>query len=81
MVVDVSSCKWDGETRTLTTVANEMHEEGLKAFEGAAWFKDKFRYLKKKDLKLSLGLPRRNYSILTALTQLKLFTIAIKYLF
>jgi hypothetical protein len=47
LVAEISSCKWDGETRTLTTVANEKHEEGLKTFEGAAWFKDEFMYLKK----------------------------------
>jgi hypothetical protein len=47
LVVEISSCKWDCETRTLTTVANEKHEEGLKAFEGEAWFKDEFGFLKK----------------------------------
>jgi hypothetical protein len=47
LVAEISSCKWDGKTRTLTTVANEQHEEGLKAFEWAAWFKDEFGFLKK----------------------------------
>jgi hypothetical protein len=36
LVAEISSCKWDGKTRTLTTAADEKHEEGLKAFEGAA---------------------------------------------
>jgi hypothetical protein len=47
LVAEISSCKWDCKTRTLTTVADENHVEGLKAFEGAAWFKDEFGYLKK----------------------------------
>jgi hypothetical protein len=47
LVADVSLCKLDGETRTLTIVANKKHEEGLKAFEGVAWFKHEFGYLKK----------------------------------
>ena len=32
LVAEISSCKWDCKTRTLTTIADEMHEEGLKAF-------------------------------------------------
>jgi hypothetical protein len=47
LVAEISSCKWDGKTRTLTTVADEKHEKVLKAFEGVAWFKDEFGFLKK----------------------------------
>ncbi len=47
LVSDVSSCKWDSKTRTITTVADIEHERELKAFEGAAWFKDEFGFLKK----------------------------------
>ncbi len=56
LVAEVSSCLWDGETRTLTTVANEKHEKVLKAFERAEWSSGTL----KKNLKLSLSLPRRN---------------------
>jgi hypothetical protein len=47
LVAEISLCKWDDKTRTLTTVVDEKHEEGLKAFEGVAWFKDEIGYLKK----------------------------------
>jgi hypothetical protein len=46
-VAEVATCKWDNATRTLTTRADERHEKAIKAFEGAAWFKDEFRMLKK----------------------------------
>jgi hypothetical protein len=47
LVAEVSTCKWDHATRTLTTRADERHEKAIKAFKGAAWFKDKFGMLKK----------------------------------
>jgi hypothetical protein len=47
LVAEVSLCKWDGVTQTLTTPADEKHEKSIKAFEGAAWFKDEFGILKK----------------------------------
>jgi hypothetical protein len=47
LVAEVSTCKWDRATRTLTTRADERHEKAIKAFEGAAWFKDEFGMLKK----------------------------------
>jgi hypothetical protein len=47
LVSEVSSCKWDSKTRTITTVADVKHECELKAFEGEAWFKDEFCFLKK----------------------------------
>ncbi len=31
----------------MTTPSDEKHEKAIKAFEGAAWFKDKFGFLKK----------------------------------
>jgi hypothetical protein len=40
-------CKWDSKTRTLTTPEDEKHEREIKAFEGVAWFKDEFGFLKK----------------------------------
>ena len=54
LVAEVPLCKWDGATRTLTTPADEKHEKVIKAFEGAAWFKDEFGILKKG----SKGPPR-----------------------
>ncbi len=47
LVTEVSLCKWDRNTRTLITPANEKHKKKLKAFDGAAWFKDEFGFLKK----------------------------------
>jgi hypothetical protein len=81
LVAEVSSsCKWDGKTRTLTTVADEKLEKRLKTFEGAAWFKGEFRFLKKGP-NLNLVFPQRNCSTSTAPTWIKLFTIPIKYPF
>jgi hypothetical protein len=47
LVAEVATCKWDRVTRTLTTRADEKHEKAVKAFEGAAWFKDEFGMLKR----------------------------------
>jgi hypothetical protein len=80
LVAEISSCKWDGKTRTLTTVADEKHEEGLKAFEGAVRSRMNLG-TSRKGPNLSLVLPQRTFSTLTALTQLRLFLIAIKHPF
>ncbi len=63
LVAEVSSCKWDGKTRTLTTVADEKHEKGLKAFEGAAWFKDEYRFLKKEPKPQPCLPPKELYNL------------------
>jgi hypothetical protein len=47
LVEEVPLCKWDSETFTLTTPADEKHKKAIKAFEEAPWFKDKFGFLKK----------------------------------
>jgi len=47
LVAEVPLCKWDSSTRSLTTPSDEKHEKAIKAFEGAAWFKDEFGFLKK----------------------------------
>jgi hypothetical protein len=47
LVAEMPLCKWDRPTHTLTTPANEKHEQVIKAFESAAWFKDEFGILKK----------------------------------
>ncbi len=47
LVAEMPLCKWDCATCTLTTPADEKHEQAIKAFEGAAWFKDEFGILKK----------------------------------
>ncbi len=45
LVHTVPMCKWDSKTRTLTTPEDKKHEREIKAFEGAAWFKDEFGFL------------------------------------
>ncbi len=39
--------KWDSKTRTFTTPEDKKHEREIKAFKGAAWFKDEFGFQKK----------------------------------
>ena len=41
------SCKWDKETRSLITADDRIQSKKVKAFEGAAWFKDEFGLLGK----------------------------------
>jgi hypothetical protein len=48
MLADMSRCKWDTNTRTLTTEDEWDQAEKTKGFEGAAWFKDKFGLLGQK---------------------------------
>jgi hypothetical protein len=48
MLADMSRCKWDANTRTLTTEDKRDQAEKTKAFEGAAWFKDEFGLLGQK---------------------------------
>jgi hypothetical protein len=62
LVAEISSCKWDGETRILTTVANEKHEKGNKTFEGVAWFKDEFGS-SRKGPNLSLVSPKELFNL------------------
>ena len=45
MLAAQHSCKWDTDTRTLTTVEDCIQSEKANAFEGAAWFKDEFGLL------------------------------------
>ncbi len=47
LVAEVPLCKRDSATRSLTTPADKRLEKAITAFEGAAWFKDKFGFLKK----------------------------------
>jgi hypothetical protein len=47
LVAEITTCKWDRSTRTLTTRADKKLEKAVKAFEGAAWFKDEFGILKR----------------------------------
>jgi hypothetical protein len=48
MLADMSRCKRDANTRTLTTEDEQDQAEKTKASEGAAWFKDKFGLLGQK---------------------------------
>ncbi len=48
MLVDMSHCKWDVNTKTLTTEDERDQAEKTKVFEGAAWLKDKFGLLGQK---------------------------------
>ena len=41
LVRDIDNCKWDAETRVLTTPQDEENEK-LAAMESAAWYKDAF---------------------------------------
>ena len=41
------SYKWDKETRSLITADDRIQSKKVKAFEGAAWFKDEFGLLGK----------------------------------
>jgi hypothetical protein len=47
LVAEVPLCKWDSATHSLATPADEKHEKAIKAFKGAAWFKDEFGIFKK----------------------------------
>jgi hypothetical protein len=47
MLAEMHNCKWDVTIRTLTTIEEEDHKKEIKAFEKAAWFKDKFGLLTK----------------------------------
>jgi hypothetical protein len=45
MLAEMSRCKWDMTTRTLTTEDEQEQAEKTKVFESAAWFKDEFGLL------------------------------------
>ncbi len=45
MLAKMHQCKWDPVNRVLTTEEEVAQVEKTKAFEGAAWFKDKFGLL------------------------------------
>ncbi len=45
MLAEMSRCKWEMTTRTLTTEDEREQAEKTKAFKSAAWFKDKFGLL------------------------------------
>ncbi len=49
LVANVYKCLWDKKKRMITTKEEEEKEEEVKAFESAAWFKDEFGILGKKD--------------------------------
>ena len=51
MLAERHCCKWDKENRTLTTADDEIQAEKAMAFDGAAWFKDKFGLLGKNSIK------------------------------
>jgi hypothetical protein len=59
LVAEVSVCKWDKNTRTLTTPANEKHKKEFKAFNESAWLKDEFGlYDKRRQISTSPFLRR-----------------------
>ena len=45
MLAEMSRCRWDDKTRTLTTAEEQSRVEKTKAFRSAAWFKDEFSLL------------------------------------
>jgi hypothetical protein len=47
MLAERHRCKWDTATKTLTTAEDSIEAEKVKAFEGAAWFRDEFGLLGK----------------------------------
>jgi hypothetical protein len=47
LVAQISQCKWNSSTRTLTTPEEEMRDKAAKSLETAAWFKDEFGFLKR----------------------------------
>ena len=65
MLAERHCCKWDKENRTLTTADDEIQAEKAMAFDGAAWFKDKFGLLGKNSIKNST-----HYAALEALFNL-----------
>ncbi len=58
LVAEASLCKWDSATRTLTTPVDEKHKKVIKAFEGAAWFKDEFGLLNQGQKYQSISLRK-----------------------
>ncbi len=59
----VPMCKWDSNTRTLTTPEDEIHKSEIRAFEVAAWFKDEFGILKKGAKSLPCPLPEELFNL------------------
>jgi hypothetical protein len=57
LVAQISQCKWDAGTRTLTTPEEERKSKAVKALESAAWFKDEFGLLKKGP-KSTIAIPQ-----------------------
>jgi hypothetical protein len=47
LVAIMSTCSWDATPRSLTMPKELKQDKELKAFEGAAWFKEEFRLLAK----------------------------------
>jgi hypothetical protein len=78
LVRAVPMCKWDSKTRTLTTPEDEKHEREIKAFEGAAWFKDEFGFLK-RELSPSLARPPEELFNLDSSSSIKTITIVTKH--
>ncbi len=77
LVAEVSLYKWDEVTQTLTTPADEKHEKSIKAFEGAAWFKDEFGILK-KGVKSTPRMPHEELLIWTVPHRLRLSTTGMR---
>ncbi len=49
VVTKMYNCTWNEAARALTTKKEEGRQEEIKAFDSAAWFRDKFSILGNKD--------------------------------
>jgi hypothetical protein len=63
LVHAVPMCKWDSNTRMPATPEDEKHKKEIKAFEGAAWFKDEFGFLKKGAKSLPRPPPKELFNL------------------
>ncbi len=77
MLAKATKCKWDSNTRTLTTEDKMNCKEETRVFEGASLFKDEFGLLAKGSKQKNTP-PQRPCSTWMALNQSKQFTTVIR---
>ncbi len=77
MLAEATKCKWDSNSRTLTTENKMNREEETRAFKGASWFKDEFGLLAKGSKQKNTP-HQRPCSTRMAVDQSKQFTTIIR---
>ncbi len=63
MLAEATKCKWDSNSRTLTTEDEMNCEEETRTFEGASWFKDEFGLLAKASKQKKYAVPEALFNL------------------